>query len=83
MNAGGEVLTLDQLALRAPTGANTVLLRGVKNSREANKHFGMGEQSQIGLVLQLSQYLRRPPQTQETLHRLEGPQGGSLTIVSS
>jgi len=42
VSAGGEALTLDQLALRAPTGANTVLLRGVKNSREANKHFGMG-----------------------------------------
>ncbi|KAG6833598.1 hypothetical protein H0H87_004225 [Tephrocybe sp. NHM501043] len=42
LNAGGEVLTLDQLALRAPTGTNTILLRGVKNSREANKHFGMG-----------------------------------------
>ena len=42
LNAGGEVLTLDQLALRAPTGSNTVLLRGVRNSREAVKHFGMG-----------------------------------------
>ncbi|KAG6885128.1 hypothetical protein C0993_005706 [Termitomyces sp. T159_Od127] len=42
LNAGGEVLTLDQLALRAPTGANTILLRGVKKSREAVKHFGMG-----------------------------------------
>ncbi|KAL4949154.1 ribosomal protein L18e/L15P [Aspergillus filifer] len=40
--AGGEVLTLDQLALRAPTGANTLLLRGPKNSREAVKHFGFG-----------------------------------------
>ncbi|KAJ7667615.1 hypothetical protein DFH06DRAFT_1322211 [Mycena polygramma] len=30
------------LALRAPTGANTVLLRGKKTAREANKHFGMG-----------------------------------------
>jgi len=38
--AGGEVLTFDQLALRAPTGANTVLLRGPKNAREAVKHFG-------------------------------------------
>lgn len=46
LNAGGEALTLDQLALRSPTGANTVLLRGVKNSREANKHFGMGEYTQ-------------------------------------
>lgn len=40
VKAGGECLTLDQLALRAPTGANTVLLRGPKNSREAVKHFG-------------------------------------------
>ncbi|KAF2115530.1 ribosomal protein L18e/L15P [Lophiotrema nucula] len=40
--AGGEVLTIDELALRAPTGANTLLLRGAKNSREAVKHFGMG-----------------------------------------
>lgn len=40
--AGGETLTLDQLALRAPTGANTLLLRGPKNSREAVKHFGFG-----------------------------------------
>ncbi|KAI9312181.1 60S ribosomal protein L18-B [Dichotomocladium elegans] len=42
LKAGGEVLTLDQLALRAPTGSNTVLIRGAKNSREAVKHFGMG-----------------------------------------
>lgn len=40
--AGGETITLDQLALRAPTGANTLLLRGPKNSREAVKHFGFG-----------------------------------------
>ena len=40
--AGGEVITLDQLALEKPTGANTLLLRGPKNSREAVKHFGMG-----------------------------------------
>ncbi|CAJ2502778.1 Uu.00g101720.m01.CDS01 [Anthostomella pinea] len=39
---GGECLTLDQLALRAPTGSNTLLLRGPKNAREAVKHFGMG-----------------------------------------
>lgn len=38
--AGGECLTFDQLALRAPLGRNTVLLRGPKNSREAVKHFG-------------------------------------------
>ncbi|PWN38859.1 large subunit ribosomal protein L18e [Ceraceosorus guamensis] len=40
--AGGEALTLDQLALRSPKGSNTILLRGPKNAREAVKHFGMG-----------------------------------------
>lgn len=40
--AGGEAITLDQLALRAPTGSNTLILRGPKNSREAFKHFGFG-----------------------------------------
>lgn len=40
--AGGEAITLDQLALRTPTGANTLLLRGPKNAREAVKHFGFG-----------------------------------------
>ena len=43
--AGGEALTLDQLALRAPTGANTLLLRGPKNARESVKHFGFGPHS--------------------------------------
>ena len=38
--AGGECLTFDQLALRAPTGENTLLLRGAKSHREAAKHFG-------------------------------------------
>ncbi|XP_057790409.1 60S ribosomal protein L18-2 [Salvia miltiorrhiza] len=37
---GGECLTFDQLALRAPLGQNTVLLRGSRNAREAVKHFG-------------------------------------------
>ena len=40
--AGGQALTLDQLALEKPTGANTLLLRGPKNAREAVKHFGFG-----------------------------------------
>lgn len=40
--AGGECLTFDQLAMRAPTGSGVVLLRGPKNSREAVKHFGFG-----------------------------------------
>lgn len=37
--AGGETLTFDQLALRSPTGENTVLLRGPM-SRKALAHFG-------------------------------------------
>lgn len=40
LNAGGEILTFDQLALRSPLGKGTVLLRGPKNAREAVKHFG-------------------------------------------
>ncbi|KAL2887939.1 50S ribosomal protein L18e [Ceratocystis lukuohia] len=40
--AGGQAITLDQLALKAPTGSNTLLLRGPKNAREAFKHFGFG-----------------------------------------
>lgn len=41
IKAGGEALTLDQLAQRAPTGSNTVLLRGKRTAREANKYFGV------------------------------------------
>jgi len=37
--AGGSCMTFDQLALKCPTGSNTVLLRGHKR-REALKHFG-------------------------------------------
>lgn len=38
--AGGECLTFDQLALEVPTGSNTVLLRGRRTARVANKYFG-------------------------------------------
>lgn len=36
----GEILTFDQLALRAPTGKKTVLVQGRRNAREAVRHFG-------------------------------------------
>jgi large subunit ribosomal protein L18e len=39
--AGGEVITFDQLALRAPTGTDCVLLRGPLKAREVYKHFGL------------------------------------------
>ena len=42
VKAGGECITLDQLAVRAPKGQNTLILRGPRNSREAVRHFGMG-----------------------------------------
>lgn len=42
LKAGGEAITLDQLALRAPKGQNTLIVRGPRNSREAVRHFGMG-----------------------------------------
>merc|ERR1719436_1697295 len=38
--AGGECITFDKLALRAPLGKGTVLLRGPTKAREAEKHFG-------------------------------------------
>merc|ERR1719183_922704 len=38
--AGGECMSFDQLALAAPKGAGTVLLRGPKNSRMACKRWG-------------------------------------------
>ncbi|KAJ1913174.1 60S ribosomal protein L18 [Tieghemiomyces parasiticus] len=40
VEAGGEVITFDQLASRAPTGADCVLLRGKRNHRDVVKHFG-------------------------------------------
>jgi len=42
LKAGGEAITLDQLALRAPKGQNTVIVRGPRNAREAVRHFGFG-----------------------------------------
>merc|ERR1712019_145489 len=40
LKAGGEIITFDQLALRAPTGKNTLLLQGPRKARTAEKHFG-------------------------------------------
>ena len=54
---GGEALTLDQLALRAPTGSNTILLRGPKNAREAVKHFGFGpHKHKVGWISSLDSW---------------------------
>nr|ALS04148.1 60S ribosomal protein L18 [Acartia pacifica]ALS04150.1 60S ribosomal protein L18 [Acartia pacifica]ALS04151.1 60S ribosomal protein L18 [Acartia pacifica] len=40
LKAGGEIITFDQLALRAPTGKNTVLLQGPRKARLAVRQFG-------------------------------------------
>merc|ERR1712054_370433 len=40
LKAGGEIITFDQLALRAPTGKNTLLIQGPRKARSAEKHFG-------------------------------------------
>ena len=40
VKAGGECLTFDQLALKSPLGENTLLLRGSKSHRKAERHFG-------------------------------------------
>ena len=37
IRAGGEVITFDQLALKAPKGDNTLLLQGPRKAREAEK----------------------------------------------
>uniref|UniRef100_A0A0X3PGV7 60S ribosomal protein L18 n=1 Tax=Schistocephalus solidus TaxID=70667 RepID=A0A0X3PGV7_SCHSO len=40
LKAGGHILTVDQLALKAPLGKGTVLLQGPRKGRTACRHFG-------------------------------------------
>ncbi|XP_073703518.1 large ribosomal subunit protein eL18 [Garra rufa] len=40
LQAGGEIMTFDQLALTAPRGKGTVLLSGPRKGREVYRHFG-------------------------------------------
>lgn len=67
--AGGRVLTFDQLALEAPLGRGTLLLRGPKNAREAVKHFGKA----VFLCLQ------RVPRDQ-VLNHMSGQRDASLSV---
>jgi large subunit ribosomal protein L18e len=74
LKAGGDALTLDQLALRAPTGTNTLLLRGKRNTREAVKHFGMGKNLfSIGKGKCL--FSLRSTQAQEAIYHFQRSQG--------
>ncbi|XP_077975054.1 large ribosomal subunit protein eL18B-like [Styela clava] len=41
LKAGGEIMTLDQLAMQAPKGQNTVLMQGPRKGRKVYKHFGL------------------------------------------
>lgn len=41
LQAGGEILTFDQLALQAPRGQNTQIVQGRRKAREAYRHFGL------------------------------------------
>jgi len=41
IKAGGKIYTLDQLALKQPTGSQAILLRGVRNTRAVNRHYGV------------------------------------------
>ena len=41
VKAGGSCMTIDELIMKAPTGTNTLLLRG-PTMREAKRHFGSG-----------------------------------------
>lgn len=41
IKAGGKTITFDELAAKAPTGRNTLLIQGPRTTREAVKHFGL------------------------------------------
>ncbi|XP_037128776.1 60S ribosomal protein L18 [Syngnathus acus] len=40
LQAGGQVMTFDQLAMESPKGKGTVLLSGPRKGREVYRHFG-------------------------------------------
>lgn len=77
--AGGECLTLDQLALRKPTGSGTLLLRGAKNARESVKHFGSSTSRPCRVPPADSACRNGTRKEQEALHHLQEPQGGAWT----
>eukprot|EP00612_Vaucheria_litorea_P000341 CAMPEP_0171452762 /NCGR_PEP_ID=MMETSP0945-20130129/738_1 /TAXON_ID=109269 /ORGANISM="Vaucheria litorea, Strain CCMP2940" /LENGTH=104 /DNA_ID=CAMNT_0011977489 /DNA_START=276 /DNA_END=590 /DNA_ORIENTATION=- len=40
VEAGGECITFDELAIKSPTGHNCILLQGKRKARKVYKHFG-------------------------------------------
>ena len=66
--AGGECMTFDQLALKAPTGENTKLLRGCKSHRETEKHYGApGAPARPRPPPRSAAAVRRPPRLRPPL----------------
>ena len=66
--AGGECMTFDQLALKAPTGENTKLLRGCKSHRETEKHYGApGAPARPRPPPRSAEAVRRPPRLRPPL----------------
>ncbi|SCU91109.1 LAMI_0E04764g1_1 [Lachancea mirantina] len=63
LKAGGEAITLDQLAVKAPKGQNTLIIRGSRNAREAVRHFGFGP------------HKRKAPRIQSTGRKFERGRG--------
>merc|ERR1712121_91884 len=41
LKAGGEIMTLDQFALKAPKGQNTVLVQGARKARKCYRYMGL------------------------------------------
>merc|ERR1719398_419352 len=41
LKAGGEIMTFDQLALKAPKGQNTVLVQGARKARKCYRYMGL------------------------------------------
>lgn len=80
--AGGECLTLDQLALRAPLGENTVLLRGPKKAREAEKHFGMGpHKHKVSITLFRARLSSQSLLTSDPRNRMSKARAGSSNAL--
>merc|ERR1711974_443881 len=82
--AGGEIMTFDQLAVRAPTGKNTMLVQGPRKQREAVKHFGApGVPNSDAKPFVRSKGRKFESQGQESFQRLQEVKCHQLISVAS
>merc|ERR1711918_115204 len=58
LEAGGEIITFDQLAQMAPTGSNCVLLRGPRFARESVRHWAGHRGGATGAAGNAAPYVR-------------------------